>query len=357
MASTLQKIFIRVPEAKCDAFINKYVRPTSGSRDTSYDAKIVFLEKSQEVFTQGKVYGLNNTADVAALTEYIGTMPTKANGEPYANIVEYIQDAKEAAISGITVGTNNSVTVSGTVYTLHVNNGEITLDPYTALAIPSLSFQNSNSETLSNQTKEFDTTVSMTIAKILYSFSGTENCKYLSIQVGNTYVVGTGSTKDKMESVDLAPNTTYTKELESEEQVTIESTTGSDAITVNIWAMDSAQTSPVKKSVTLSISHQRVYLVGHEQPTAESFASYSSRTLGNKPASITFTADASKYGWFAYPASWGTPSMKDKDTGLGMTMAEDSSWNLSDMYSDNITYKVYRTGQFCGKTQTINLTW
>lgn len=91
----LNKLFTIVNTADHDAFISKYVSPEEGvTRLPDYDNKICFLESSQEVFTHGKIYGINNTADVAslvqllnALDEYIGDIPEGASSK---TIVDYI---------------------------------------------------------------------------------------------------------------------------------------------------------------------------------------------------------------------------------------------------------------------------
>lgn len=359
MTSQLEHIFIQVPENKCDNFVSRYITPPEGvERDTSYDAKIAFLEKTQEIFTQGKLYGLNNAADVTALTQYIGEMPTKADGTPYDSIVDMITSLKNATFSDVvSVGANNSFTVAGVVYTLHANNGELTLDPYIPLSISSMTLLSEDNTSLSNVSVEYDIPVTMTIAKIRYTLGGNENCKRMSLKLGGTWVIGTGSTADKMEEVNIEPNVEHTLEIDEAKQVTISSTTGSDFTSVEFYVMDEKQVTSVSKSMSLSISHQRAYLVGFDQPTALIFTSYNRRMLGNRPNSISIGASVNNYGWFAYPSSWGTPSMKDGDTGLGMTMMENDEWNVTDIYSDGIVYKVYRTGQLCGKAQTILLTW
>ena len=54
----LNKLLVRVPANLCDAFRTKYLTGDgSNSRDTSYDKKIVFLEDTKDIFSQGKIYG------------------------------------------------------------------------------------------------------------------------------------------------------------------------------------------------------------------------------------------------------------------------------------------------------------
>ena len=50
----LNKILVHVPSNLCDGFKAKYINGT----DNSYDDKIVFLEKTQEIFSKGKLYGI-----------------------------------------------------------------------------------------------------------------------------------------------------------------------------------------------------------------------------------------------------------------------------------------------------------
>jgi hypothetical protein len=89
------KLFTFVNAADHDVFVTKYITPAEGAtRLTDYDNKICFLESSQEIFTHGKIYGINNTADVAnlvlvvnALDEYVGDIPEGASSK---TIVDYI---------------------------------------------------------------------------------------------------------------------------------------------------------------------------------------------------------------------------------------------------------------------------
>lgn len=113
MATSLKTMFILVTEDKHDSFIETYLNPSDGvTRDTTYDDKIVFLEKTQEIFTKGRIYGINNNSDVEALTLLIGTLPKKEDNSEYANIIEYIQ---EMCTGGAEVATTikNDITVAG----------------------------------------------------------------------------------------------------------------------------------------------------------------------------------------------------------------------------------------------------
>ena len=359
MTSLLQEIFIRVPENKCDSFMSIFVAPESGViRDTSYDGKIVFLEKTQEIFAQGRLYGLNNTADVAALSRYVGTLPLKDDGTPYESVVEMLEEIKNSRISDvITVGANNSFTISDTTYTLHANDGELTLDPYIPLTIESMELLSVDNKVLSSVLLEYDNPKTMTLGKIRYKFGGNTKCIGMSIKVGSNWVLGWGAAPYDLYEVDIEPNTEQVFELDEFSKVTISSATGTDYVDVELYAMDEKQENPVCKKITLKISHQRVYLLGYHTPSNFDFIAYNSRTLGYKPESITFEVDREHYGWFAYPLAWGKPLMRDGDSGLYMTMVENDDWNVTGLYSDGITYKVYRTGHLCAKSQTILLTW
>ena len=82
--ANLNKLLVHVPSALCDGFKTKYVNGT----DRSYDSKVVFLEKTQEIFTQGKIYG-TNIQDFNALKTLVGTIPAGATS---TNIVDYISE-------------------------------------------------------------------------------------------------------------------------------------------------------------------------------------------------------------------------------------------------------------------------
>lgn len=54
----LNKLLVKVPANLCDAFRTKYLTGDGSTpRDTSYDKKIVFLEDTKDIFSQGKIYG------------------------------------------------------------------------------------------------------------------------------------------------------------------------------------------------------------------------------------------------------------------------------------------------------------
>ena len=82
--ANLNKILVHVPSNLCDGFKTKYVN----GADRSYDSKVVFLEKTQEIFTQGKIYG-TNIQDFNALKTLVGTIPAGATS---TNIVDYISE-------------------------------------------------------------------------------------------------------------------------------------------------------------------------------------------------------------------------------------------------------------------------
>lgn len=85
----LNKLLVHVPSNLCDGFKTKYVNGT----DRSYDNKVVFLEKTQEIFTQGKIYG-TNIQDFNALKTLVGTIPAGATS---TNVVDYINEKINSA--------------------------------------------------------------------------------------------------------------------------------------------------------------------------------------------------------------------------------------------------------------------
>ena len=57
----LNKLLVKVPSNLCDAFRTKYLTGDGSTpRDTSYDRKIVFLEDTKDIFSQGKIYGTSH---------------------------------------------------------------------------------------------------------------------------------------------------------------------------------------------------------------------------------------------------------------------------------------------------------
>ena len=57
----LNKLLVKVPANLCDAFRTKYLTGDGSTpRDTSYDRKIVFLEDTKDIFSQGKIYGTSH---------------------------------------------------------------------------------------------------------------------------------------------------------------------------------------------------------------------------------------------------------------------------------------------------------
>ena len=85
--ANLNKLLVHVPSDLCDGFKTKYVNGT----DRSYDNKVVFLEKTQEIFTKGKLYGTSIThiKDFNDLKDRVGTIPSGAASN---NIVDYISE-------------------------------------------------------------------------------------------------------------------------------------------------------------------------------------------------------------------------------------------------------------------------
>lgn len=87
--ANLNKLLVHVPSNLCDGFKTKYVNGT----DRSYDNKVVFLEKTQEIFTKGKLYG-TNIGDFNDLKALVGTIPSGATS---TNIVDYINEKINSA--------------------------------------------------------------------------------------------------------------------------------------------------------------------------------------------------------------------------------------------------------------------
>lgn len=87
--ANLNKLLVHVPSNLCDGFKTKYVNGT----DRSYDNKVVFLEKTQEIFTKGKLYG-TNIGDFNNLKALVGTIPSGATS---TNIVDYINEKINSA--------------------------------------------------------------------------------------------------------------------------------------------------------------------------------------------------------------------------------------------------------------------
>lgn len=117
----INKLLVHVPSNLCDGFKTKYVTATT-NRNTSYDNKVVFLEKTQEIFTKGKLYG-TNIGDFNDLKALIGTIPSGATS---TNIIDYINEkinsadhihsvSKKSGETLIDVATSNKVvTVNST---------------------------------------------------------------------------------------------------------------------------------------------------------------------------------------------------------------------------------------------------
>ena len=116
--ANLNKLLVHVPSNLCDGFKTKYVNGT----DRSYDNKVVFLEKTQEIFTKGKLYG-TNIGDFNDLKALVGTIPAGATS---TNVVNYISEmisnanhihsvSKKSGETLIDVTTSNkAVTVNST---------------------------------------------------------------------------------------------------------------------------------------------------------------------------------------------------------------------------------------------------
>ena len=136
--ANLNKLLVHVPSALCDGFKTKYVYGI----DTSYDNKVVFLEKTQESFTKGKLYG-TNIGDFNDLKTLVGKIPESATS---TNIVDYINEkiksadhihsvSKKSGETLIAVTTSNkAVTVNSTsALTEAVSNANSAIQSVTIL--------------------------------------------------------------------------------------------------------------------------------------------------------------------------------------------------------------------------------
>ena len=120
--ANLNKLLVHVPSNLCDGFKTKYVNGT----DRSYDNKVVFLEDTQEIFTQGKLYGTSIThiKDFNDLKDRVGTIPSGAASN---NIVDYISEMisnadhihsvkkkTDETLIDVTTSPNKDVTINST---------------------------------------------------------------------------------------------------------------------------------------------------------------------------------------------------------------------------------------------------
>lgn len=108
--AVLNKILVHVPSNLCDGFKTKYVTAAT-NRDTSYDSKIVFLEKTQEIFTKGKLYG-TNIGDFNDLKALVGTIPSGATS---TNVIDYINE-KINSVKTTVIGTSGDDKTAKTIY-------------------------------------------------------------------------------------------------------------------------------------------------------------------------------------------------------------------------------------------------
>ena len=97
--ANLNKLLVHVPSNLCDGFKTKYVNGT----DRSYDNKVVFLEKTQEIFTKGKIYG-TNIQDFNALKTLVGTIPEGATATDIVNYIKELVNAEKTRATGIESG-------------------------------------------------------------------------------------------------------------------------------------------------------------------------------------------------------------------------------------------------------------
>lgn len=98
----LKKLLVHVPSNLCDGFKNKYVNGTEETRNKSYDGKIVFLEKTQEIFTKGKIYS-TSVIDFSSLQQLVSSLQGLVGNElpegvTSTNIIDYIGEVKKELI-------------------------------------------------------------------------------------------------------------------------------------------------------------------------------------------------------------------------------------------------------------------
>lgn len=99
----LSKLFVLVPQAKCESFRNSYiVTPQEGSRNTKYDNRLVFLEDTHQLWSQGNFYSLNS-ADVASSTD-INEVKNILSGFSYSSTGKNksVIDSLDEILAGLT---------------------------------------------------------------------------------------------------------------------------------------------------------------------------------------------------------------------------------------------------------------
>ena len=151
--ANLNKLLVHVPSDLCDGFKTKYVNGT----DRSYDNKVVFLEDTQEIFTQGKLYGTNVKA-FDNLKKLIGEIPSGADSK---DIVHYISEAIGKADHIHSVSKKSDETLIDVT----TSNKAVTINSTTALT-KAVSNANSAMQSVSVLGKELNkTTNSISVAE------------------------------------------------------------------------------------------------------------------------------------------------------------------------------------------------
>ena len=102
--ANLNKLLVHVPSSLCDDFRNKYITAET-NRDTSYDSKIVFLEKTQEIFAKGKIYS-TSVIDFSSLQQLVSSIKELVGSElpegvTSTNIIDYIGEVKRNLIGEV----------------------------------------------------------------------------------------------------------------------------------------------------------------------------------------------------------------------------------------------------------------
>ena len=111
--SELNKIFTLVQPADQDAFVAKYIRPAEGQpRYTDYDQKIVFLAKTYEIFTAGRIFGINTLDDIKwVCNNYIGAIPQVEGVTTVIGYINYMTKEVYDSVESISEDTINELFV------------------------------------------------------------------------------------------------------------------------------------------------------------------------------------------------------------------------------------------------------
>lgn len=241
----LNKLLIKVPTNLCDGFKDKYVNGT----DRSYDNKLVFLEKTQEIFTQGKIYG-TNIQDFSALKTLVGTIPADATS---TNIIDYIFEmiskadhvhsvSKKSGETLIEVNTvNKAVTINSTnALSTAVSNANSAIQSVSVLG------KTLNKTTNSITTEEAKKNLGLGSAaykdETYFDVAGAASTAASSV-VAKLPVVTNGSGITVTPSTDGNGKTTYTISTSAEvfhykgNKLTLQELPATDNVTGDVWSV------------------------------------------------------------------------------------------------------------------------